>query len=99
MSNPMPFACERLFLIAAQSTDRRSCCDWYFLASVIAILRKNAGANMRLNAGGVRELHWHKAAGRVYRIAATALTPRDQQILIRQSGLCAAIASKCSAMT
>jgi oxalate decarboxylase len=28
----------------------------------LAISKQNAGVSMRLNAGGVRELHWHKAA-------------------------------------
>ena len=30
----------------------------------LGISKNIAGVNMRLNAGGVRELHWHKAAER-----------------------------------
>ncbi len=29
----------------------------------LAVAKSIAGVNMRLNAGGVRELHWHKASG------------------------------------
>jgi oxalate decarboxylase len=39
-----------------------------------------AGVNMRLNAGGVRELHWHKASEWAYVIAGEArITSVDQQ--------------------
>src|SRR4030088_2960797 len=38
-----------------------------------------AGVNMRLNAGGVRELHWHKAAEWAYMLYGTArITAVDQ---------------------
>src|SRR4030088_825356 len=44
-------------------------------------LSKNiAGVNMRLNAGGVRELHWHKAAEWAYMLYGTArITAIDAQ--------------------
>jgi oxalate decarboxylase/phosphoglucose isomerase-like protein (cupin superfamily) len=39
-----------------------------------------AGVNMRLNAGGVRELHWHKAAEWSYMLHGTAhITAIDAQ--------------------
>jgi oxalate decarboxylase len=39
-----------------------------------------AGVNMRLNAGGVRELHWHKAAEWAYMLYRTArITAVDAQ--------------------
>src|SRR5258708_7236091 len=39
-----------------------------------------AGVNMRLNAGGVRELHWHKAAEWAYMLYGTArITAIDAQ--------------------
>src|SRR6202163_1263882 len=39
-----------------------------------------AGVNMRLNAGGVRELHWHKAAEWAYMLYGTArITAVDSQ--------------------
>src|SRR6202140_1091154 len=39
-----------------------------------------AGVNMRLNAGGVRELHWHKAAEWAYMLYGTArITAIDPQ--------------------
>jgi oxalate decarboxylase len=31
-------------------------------ARELGVSKDIAGVNMRLNAGGVRELHWHKAA-------------------------------------
>jgi oxalate decarboxylase len=39
-----------------------------------------AGVNMRLNAGGVREPHWHKAAERAYMLYGTArITAVDEK--------------------
>jgi oxalate decarboxylase len=38
----------------------------------LGILQKIAGVNTRLNAGGVRELHWHKEAERAYIIYGNA---------------------------
>ena len=45
----------------------------------LAISKSVAGVNMRLNAGGVRELHWHKAAEWSYMIYGSArITAVDQ---------------------
>lgn len=41
-------------------------------ARELGISQDIAGVNMRLNAGGVRELHWHKEAEWAYMIAGTA---------------------------
>jgi oxalate decarboxylase len=38
----------------------------------LAVSKTIAGVNMRLNAGGVRELHWHKAAEWAYMLYGTA---------------------------
>jgi oxalate decarboxylase len=38
----------------------------------LGIAKSVAGVNMRLNAGGVRELHWHKAAEWAYMLYGTA---------------------------
>ena len=38
----------------------------------LGISKNIAGVNMRLNAGGVRELHWHKAAEWAYVLTGTA---------------------------
>src|SRR6202008_400777 len=38
----------------------------------LGISKNIAGVNMRLNAGGVRELHWHKAAEWAYMLTGTA---------------------------
>src|SRR5258708_37014138 len=38
----------------------------------LGISKNIAGVNMRLNAGGVRELHWHKAAEGAYMLYASA---------------------------
>jgi oxalate decarboxylase len=38
----------------------------------LGISKNIAGVNMRLNAGGVRELHWHKAAEWAYMLSGTA---------------------------
>src|SRR3979490_559302 len=44
------------------------------------ISKNIAGVNMRLNAGGVRELHWHKAAEWAYMLYGTArITAIDAQ--------------------
>ena len=40
-------------------------------ARELCISKNIAGVNMRLNAGGVRELHWHKAAEWAYMTMAT----------------------------
>jgi oxalate decarboxylase len=46
----------------------------------LGISRDVAGVNMRLNAGGVRELHWHKAAEWAYMLYGTArITAVDAQ--------------------
>jgi oxalate decarboxylase len=46
----------------------------------LGISKNIAGVNMRLNAGGVRELHWHKAAEWSYMIYGTArITAIDSQ--------------------
>ena len=46
----------------------------------LGISRDIAGVNMRLNAGGVRELHWHKAAEWAYMLYGTArITAVDPQ--------------------
>jgi oxalate decarboxylase len=46
----------------------------------LGISRNIAGVNMRLNAGGIRELHWHKAAEWAYMLYGTArITAIDPQ--------------------
>jgi oxalate decarboxylase len=46
----------------------------------LAISKNIAGVNMRLNAGGVRELHWHKAAEWAYMLYGSArITAIDAQ--------------------
>jgi oxalate decarboxylase len=46
----------------------------------LGISKEIAGVNMRLNAGGVRELHWHKAAEWAYMLYGTArITAIDAQ--------------------
>jgi len=46
----------------------------------LGISKPIAGVNMRLNAGGVRELHWHKAAEWAYMLYGTArITAVDAQ--------------------
>src|ERR1700709_1583896 len=46
----------------------------------LGISKGIAGVNMRLNAGGVRELHWHKAAEWAYMLYGTArITAVDAQ--------------------
>jgi oxalate decarboxylase len=46
----------------------------------LGISKDIAGVNMRLNAGGVRELHWHKAAEWAYMLYGTArITAIDAQ--------------------
>jgi oxalate decarboxylase len=46
----------------------------------LGISKDIAGVNMRLNAGGVRELHWHKAAEWAYMLNGTArITAIDAQ--------------------
>src|SRR5258708_24018406 len=46
----------------------------------LGISKHIAGVNMRLNAGGVRELHWHKAAEWAYMLYGTArITAIDAQ--------------------
>ena len=46
----------------------------------LAVSKNIAGVNMRLNAGGVRELHWHKAAEWAYMLYGTArITAIDAQ--------------------
>src|SRR6267142_2051455 len=46
----------------------------------LGVARSIAGVNMRLNAGGVRELHWHKAAEWAYMLYGTArITAIDAQ--------------------
>ena len=49
-------------------------------ARELGISKNIAGVNMRLNAGGVRELHWHKAAEWAYMLYGTArITAVDAQ--------------------
>jgi oxalate decarboxylase len=46
----------------------------------LGVSKNIAGVNMRLNAGGVRELHWHKAAEWAYMLTGTArITAIDPQ--------------------
>jgi oxalate decarboxylase len=46
----------------------------------LGVSKNIAGVNMRLNAGGVRELHWHKAAEWAYMLTGTArITAVDAQ--------------------
>src|SRR6266446_940526 len=46
----------------------------------LGISKNIAGVNMRLNAGGVREMHWHKAAEWAYMLYGTArITAIDAQ--------------------
>ena len=56
----------------------------------LGVSKSIAGVNMRLNAGGVRELHWHKEADWAYMLYAA---PRGLTRLTRR----AAISSKTSA--
>jgi oxalate decarboxylase len=49
-------------------------------ARELGVSKNIAGVNMRLNAGGVRELHWHKAAEWAYMLYGTArITAVDAQ--------------------
>ncbi|MGH6846388.1 MAG: cupin domain-containing protein [Methylocella sp.] len=49
-------------------------------ARELSVSKDIAGVNMRLNAGGVRELHWHKAAEWAYMLYGTArITAVDTQ--------------------
>jgi len=49
-------------------------------ARELGVSKDIAGVNMRLNAGGVRELHWHKAAEWAYMLYGTArITAVDPQ--------------------
>src|SRR3982075_507077 len=49
-------------------------------ARELGVSKSVAGVNMRLNAGGVRELHWHKAAEWAYMLYGTArITAVDAQ--------------------
>ncbi len=49
-------------------------------ARELGVSKHIAGVNMRLNAGGVRELHWHKAAEWAYMLYGTArITAIDAQ--------------------
>src|ERR1700686_4033529 len=49
-------------------------------ARELAVSKNIAGVNMRLNAGGVRELHWHKAAEWAYMLYGSArITAIDAQ--------------------
>src|SRR3982074_1880590 len=49
-------------------------------ARELGISKHIAGVNMRLNAGGVRELHWHKAAEWAYMLHGSArITAIDAQ--------------------
>src|SRR5947209_17297670 len=49
-------------------------------ARELGVSKNIAGVNMRLNAGGVRELHWHKAAEWSYMLYGTArITAVDAQ--------------------
>jgi len=49
-------------------------------ARELGVSKEIAGVNMRLNAGGVRELHWHKAAEWAYMLYGTArITAIDAQ--------------------
>jgi oxalate decarboxylase len=46
----------------------------------LGVSKEIAGVNMRLNAGGIRELHWHKAAEWAYMLYGTArITAIDAQ--------------------
>lgn len=46
----------------------------------LGVSKDIAGVNMRLNAGGIRELHWHKAAEWAYMLYGTArITAVDPQ--------------------
>jgi oxalate decarboxylase len=46
----------------------------------LSVSKNIAGVNMRLNAGGIRELHWHKAAEWAYMLHGTArITAIDPQ--------------------
>ena len=51
----------------------------------LGIAKEVAGVNMRLNAGGVRELHWHKAAEWAYMLYGsariTAIDPQGQNFV------------------
>src|SRR6201999_3863403 len=49
-------------------------------ARELGVSKNIAGVNMRLNAGGIRELHWHKAAEWAYMLYGTArITAIDPQ--------------------
>ena len=49
-------------------------------ARELGVSKTIAGVNMRLNAGGIRELHWHKQAEWAYMLYGTArITAIDQQ--------------------
>jgi oxalate decarboxylase/phosphoglucose isomerase-like protein (cupin superfamily) len=62
----------------------------------LAISKAIAGMNMRLNAGGIRELHWHKEAEWAYmlygsaRIAAIDAQGRNlvDDVLLQLAGSC-----------
>ena len=45
----------------------------------LGIAKDVAGVDMRLNAGGVRELHWHKAAEWAYMLYGTRAHHRDRR--------------------
>src|SRR3981189_3101970 len=53
---------------------RRESGGWsrHITARELGVSKNIAGVNMRLNAGGVRELHWHKAAEWAYMLYGTA---------------------------
>src|ERR1700726_2976284 len=49
-------------------------------ARELGVSKDIAGVNMRLNAGGIRELHWHKQAEWAYMLHGSArITAVDQQ--------------------
>jgi oxalate decarboxylase len=61
---------------------RQESCGWTRQVTVreLGVSKDIAGVNMRLNAGGVRELHWHKAAEWAYMLYGTArITAVDPQ--------------------
>ncbi len=59
----------------------------------LGISKEIAGVNMRLNSGGVRELHWHKAAEWAYMLKGsariTAIDPEGRQFVddVNEGGL------------
>jgi oxalate decarboxylase len=66
----------------ADSHVRQSSGGWTRQVTVreLGISKSIAGVNMRLNAGGVRELHWHKQAEWAYMLSGTArVTAIDPQ--------------------